>query len=389
MTTSTMVSRRALLRHAGVAGATLLVAGTGALSYRVYDQAILDPGGGPAFDPWQMWRHDPGPLGAVAAAILAANPHNSQPWLFRVSTDSIDVVADATRSTGTLDPFLREHYVGLGCAIENLVLAADARGLGPAVTLLPSGDSGPVAHVALGPGAARPSALYDVIGDRHTHRGRYTATPLSAAALDRLRPDEPGIGVVWLTRADEHATISELMIDAASAVTADEQQSRDSFAWFRSDDDAVQRHRDGLTLDGQDLRPLMRTLAKLAPAASRATGDRFWVRQTREVHTATAAAYGVLVVDDATSRSTQLAGGRALQRIHLAATRDGIALHHMNQITERIDRERQLGLAPTFAPRIRPLLPAGREPLVAFRVGIADHAAGRSPRRPVSAVVRP
>src|SRR6185295_2973517 len=86
MTTST-VSRRALLRHAGVAGVSLLVAGTGALSYRVYDQAILDPDGGPAFDPWRVWRHDPGPLGAVAAAILAANPHNSQPWLFRVSTD--------------------------------------------------------------------------------------------------------------------------------------------------------------------------------------------------------------------------------------------------------------------------------------------------------------
>ena len=45
-----------------------------------------------------------------------------------------------------------------------------------------------------------------------------------------------------------------LMIDAAVAITADEQQSRDAFAWFRSDDDAIQRHRDGLTLDGQDLR---------------------------------------------------------------------------------------------------------------------------------------
>jgi hypothetical protein len=133
----------------------------------------------------------------------------------------------------------------------------------------------------------------------------------------------------------------------------------------------------------------VRTLAKLSPATSRTPGDEFWVRQTREVHTATAAAYGVLLVADAASRPAQLAGGRALQRIHLAATRDGIALHHMNQITERVDRERQLGHPSTFAERLRPLLPAGSEPLAAFRIGIADHPARRTPRRPVSAVVRP
>ena len=269
------------------------------------------------------------------------------------------------------------------------MLAAAARGLGPSVALLPAGDDGPVAHVALTPSAARPSALHDAIGDRHTHRGRYTPASVSAAALHRLAPDEPGVDIAWLTTVDQRAALGALMIDAAVAITADEQQSRDAFAWFRSDDDAIQRHRDGLTLDGQDLRPLVRTLAKLTPATSRTTGDEFWVRQTREVHTATAAAYGVLLVDDAADRSTQLAGGRALQRIHLAATRDGIALHHMNQITERIDRERQLGRAPTFADRLAPLLPAGAAPLAAFRVGIADHAARRSPRRPVSAVVRP
>jgi len=389
MSTSPNLSRRSLLRGVGLAGATLIVAGTGALSYRVYDQAILDPDGGPAFDPWRTWRDDPGPLGAVAAAILAANPHNSQPWAFAVSAQGIDVFADPDRGTGTIDPFRREQHIGLGCAVENLVLAAAARGLGPSVTLLPGGDDGPVAHVALTPSAARPSALHDAIGDRHTHRGRYTSAPLDAAALQRLAPDELGVDIAWLATADERGAMGALMIDAAIAITADEQQSRDAFAWFRSDDDAIQRHRDGLTLDGQDLRPLLRTIAKLTPAASRAAGDEFWVRQTREVHTATAAAYGVLLVGDAADRRTQLAGGRALQRIHLAATRDGVALHHMNQITERIDRERQLGLGASFASRLAPLLPAGAEPLAAFRVGIADHAARRTPRRPVSAVVRP
>jgi hypothetical protein len=47
----------------------------------------------------------------------------------------------------------------------------------------------------------------------------------------------------------------------------------------------------------------------------------------------------------------------------------GIALHHMNQVTERIDRERSTGVTPTFGPRFAELLPPGEQPLLTFRVG--------------------
>ena len=43
------------------------------------------------------------------------------------------------------------------------------------------------------------------------------------------------------------------MVEAARAVVADDAMSRDGFAWFRADADAVEAHRDGLTLDGQGL----------------------------------------------------------------------------------------------------------------------------------------
>ena len=70
----------------------------------------------------------------------------------------------------------------------------------------------------------------------------------------------------------------------------------------------------------------MLSLAKLAPASSREAGDAFWLDQTLTVHTRTAAAYGVITATDVAAPEQRLMGGRLLQRIHLAATTEGIAL---------------------------------------------------------------
>ena len=144
------LARRALLRGVGVGAMTVLVAGVGVGSYRVYSNGVLDSGDGAPYDPWSQWQEDAGPLGMVAAAILAANPHNSQSWMFSVTATSVDVFADLGRRTGALDPFGREQMIGLGCAVENLVLAAGARGYTATVALMPEAiDPTHVASVTL------------------------------------------------------------------------------------------------------------------------------------------------------------------------------------------------------------------------------------------------
>ncbi|WP_433201335.1 Acg family FMN-binding oxidoreductase [Dactylosporangium sp. CS-047395] len=373
-------TRRQVLTALGV----VAVAGTGALTYRVHDTAALSPGRGDAYDPWRHWRDTPGLPGAVAAAILAPSPHNTQPWAFAIRADAVDVHVDAARHTGSVDPYRREQYIGVGCAIENLVLACRARGLRPDVAWQPDGPGGSrVATVTVRPGPAEGGPLYDAIGDRHTNRGPYTAEPIPAADLDALADPSglPGLRVRWIAGPGPRAALGRLLVDAAAALCADETQSRDNFAWFRANDEEIQRYRDGLTLGGQGFGPPKLALAKLLPASSRADGDKFWLQQTATVHTATAAAYGVITCATPDDRATQLAAGRLLERIHLTATARGIALHHMNQITERIDRERDAGLTPAFAPRFAELLPAGEHPLLTFRVGRPVRAGAPSPRR--------
>lgn len=387
------ITRRTMLHHIGVGAATVVVAGVGAGSYRVFDNGVLDAGHGTAYDPWMNWRDDSTSLGTVAAAILAANPHNTQPWMFHVTADSVELFTDPARRTGALDALDREHHIGLGCALENLVLAAAARGLQPTVTLLPDApDPTHVATVLFSAAPTEASDLHDAIDRRHSNRGPYTDEAVTAdilAAFDSLTVGLDGVAIRWFTTPADRTALGAMIIDATRAIIDDEEQSTESFAWFRNNRDDIDTHMDGLTLDAQGLKPLVLAVAKILPATSRSAGDSFWLDQTRTIHTPTAAAYGIVTVADPDDRAAQLNGGRLLQRVHLSATVTGLGLQYMNQITERIDRDVQLGTTPVLAAGMDALLDQpGRHALSTFRLGHPVRAGRLSPRRPVSEVTR-
>jgi len=168
--------------------------------------------------------------------VLAASPHNTQPWIFHIDRSRIDLIADQSRRMGTADPYGRELRVGLGCALENLVLAARARGAEPRVSLLPvATDPLLVARVDLAAGEAQhragdrvgDSRLYDAIGDRHTNRGPYADESLQDGLLAELTAlaDSAGsadgsdpVTIRWLTDAAARKDVGALMVEAQTSL---------------------------------------------------------------------------------------------------------------------------------------------------------------------------
>jgi hypothetical protein len=81
--------------------------------------------------------------------------------------------------------------------------------------------------------------------------------------------------------------------------------------------------------------------------------------------------------------------GQVGLQMRAAALELPAALQHMNQITERIDRDVGLGRAPVFGPRLDARVnQPGREVLAVFRIGVPVRAGRRSPRRSVAEVTR-
>jgi hypothetical protein len=157
-------SRRQFLKAAGFGGAAVGVSGLGVASWRASAQGVFAAGSGPAYAAWGEWDQGSGPVTLVRAAVLSANPHNSQPWRFRISFSAIDMFADPSRNIGNIDPYRREQHIGLGCSLENLLIAAQAEGYEPRLTVLPdAGDATLIAHVELNPGTVSNLAFYQAI----------------------------------------------------------------------------------------------------------------------------------------------------------------------------------------------------------------------------------
>jgi hypothetical protein len=263
----------------------------------------------------------------VTRRCRAANAHNTQPWLFELGTDRIDLFADISRSMGTMDPLRREMVVSLGCALENLALAARANGLEPTIELLPvPADETHVARVELSPGPQEPSVLYLAIPDRHTDRAAYdTARPVEASTLEELAGlnDEPDVSIVWITDPGPMRSFGELTVRATEAIVADPEQAADDYAWYRFDWDEIQAMKDGITFDASGATPMMRSLVKLIPTPSIETSGDGWVTVTRDRHVATAAAFGFVTASDRGDDRQRLLAGRLYQRLHLSLTSRG------------------------------------------------------------------
>jgi nitroreductase len=386
------LTRRVFLKRFGMGASAAVIVAGGGLTWRAIDQGVFAPGTGPAYEPWHLDLSSGGTMSLVGAAILAANAHDSQPWAFRVAPARIDLFAAMERSIGAMDPLGREMQLSLGCALENLVLAAKAHGYRTGVRLVPTaGDPTHVASVALAPGPSEPSDLYAAISFRHTNRAAYrTDRQVPPTLFEEIGSlaDAPEVSFAWLSSDDEKARFSQLTIEATAAIIADVEQARDDFAWYRQDRADIERRRDGITMDAGGMGDIQRLLVRMLPPSSQATMQQGWLDATRDRQVSTAAAFGIIAVRDRTDQRQRLMAGRLLQRTHLYVTTKGVGLQPLNQIFERADREASSGLAPVFTGAADRLSPDGWHGVTAFRIGYPESPASLSPRRPAEDVIR-
>ncbi len=274
-------------------------------------------------------------------ADLAPSSHHTKPWTFKVRGTSVDVLQNLDRWLRVSDPDQRELHESIGCAVENLVVAADHFGYQADVAVSPAG-----ARVDLLPGGGHgmDAGLFRAIPFRRTCRTPFDGRPLSEDELDALRSCADFIDVrvdltddpLLLRRARRLTVLGDMELFANPAWR--EETSR----WFGQ----------GALTSAWPVAAIGKVMvSRFNLAKSTARGDARLLRSSP--------LFGMLSLRDRRAESEILAG-RALERLWLKATSLGLAFQPVSQMLQSPEaRARAAGL---FAPL--PWLPV--QP---FRVG--------------------
>ncbi len=303
--------------------------------------------------------------------MRAPSRHNAQPWLFEIEGHELRVRVDARRSLKVADPHGREAVIACGAAAENVRIAAAHFGHEAEVQACDPAADGAVAVVRLTDrrrATAAEDALFEAIPARRTSTALYSR-PVSADEMARLAAEVSGLGMFrgvprWLARP-----VAELVAEADAAQWSSARFRSELATWTQR---PGRPPVEGLAPDrvqaGSTAGRLLRRLIGRARGHGASELDARADARTRSML--------VLSTRDDGPREW-LAAGRAMQRLLLRATVEGLSVSFLSQPIEVNDVRRRLR---------RELGDPGQQQLL-LRVGYGPRPRF-TPRRPVDLVLR-
>jgi nitroreductase len=312
---------------------------------------------------------------AVGWAVLAPSSHNSQPWLFDVRENGVDVVADRSRALPVVDPDDRELIISVGAGVATLAVVIRRFGHDAAVAWWPDHDDVDlVARVTLG-AEFEPSAAdlqrFAAVTRRCTNRGPYVDQPVPNGLLERLALDAAAEGahIEWVEGPDRHG-VADLVAEGDLMQMHDRMFRRELAAWTTANRSKRLDGIRGYTVGVHDL------ASNFGPLAIR-TFDLGRGQAARDA--ALAEGCPALAVIDTPGDSPQdwAAAGAALVAVLLRLTGDGYAASFLNQPIE----------VPGLRERVAEEFGAAGVPQLLLRIGQPGEAMEHTPRRCVGDVL--
>lgn len=320
-------------------------------------------------------RPDSAPgLRVAESALRAPSVHNSQPWLWRVRGDRVELHADRSRQLTVSDTSGRNLMISCGAALHHAAVAARALGWPAEVTRLPDPrDPDHLATLHLRSGARPPEAVTDLqaLQERRTDRRRFTSWPIPPERLSRLATsvDVDQVSVVPVTAAPDRVRVELLVSRATTVEKSDQRFAAEQRSWLdHSDVDGIPRELLPEP-DGRTPSRLSRFVEETADQDPRGTIEN---------------SDGLLIIATETDGPEGwLRAGEALSMLWLHAMKDGLSVVPLSQVIE-VDETR--------AALHHEVLGGLLHPQLLVRTGwqeISRSSLPRTPRRPLDEVLMP
>lgn len=328
----------------------------------------------------QIRRHTEGSLDGINArqrelvryATLAASSHNTQPWKFQLEPGRIVILPDLSRRCPAVDPDDHHLYASLGCAVKNLLLAAQAVGLKGHYSY---GESTSSVYVEFEEALPFRSDLFEAIPSRQCSRAEYDGTELSSAQLSLLEQAGcgSGVSVVLLTAKQQKEQVIEFVMEGNSAQFCDSRWAEELRTWIRFNARDAVRTGDGLygpVMGSPDV-PRWIGLLFMSLAFSAKNQNR---KDAKHIRSSGAIA---VLFSEGNDKPYWIEAGRCYQRLALQAAALDLRTAFINQPVE----------VPSLRPQFASFLGIGnRRADLIVRIGRGPEMP-KSLRRPIDSVI--
>ena len=306
-------------------------------------------------------------------ASKAPSGHNTQPWKFHITDGTITVLPNLEVALPIVDRNNRELFISLGCAVENLCIAASY--FGYTTHIIECSIEAIILELTKNALTIEDS-LFHQIEKRQTNRNIYNGNKISDGILQQLQsiPKENGIQFYFTEINTPFAnTITQYIMKGNEIQMADIAFKNELLSWMRFNKKQVEATHNGLSYLVFGNPPLPRILARpivslfLKPNAQNKS-DRKKIDSSSHF------------VVCATQRDTieeWINLGRTLQRFLLKVTEIGISYAFLNQPCE----------VAALAFDLREKLPVNKEhPTLIMRIGYAKQIP-YSPRKKIETLL--
>jgi hypothetical protein len=266
----------------------------------------------------------------IRCATLAANNHNVQPWKFRADDKGgVRLLPDLNRRLSVVDPDNHHLFISLGCAVENLGIAARAKGWSCEINPEPQGGL----QLRLSEAAPEAEPLFDAILRQQSTRALYDGRLPPTHDLDALTRGgaRAGVRLLLMTDRTQMRRLRDLTVEANSIQIADPPFVAELRTWIRFNPRAAMEKGDGLfsPATGNPILPdwVGRRMFDLLYTA-RIENDKL----SRQIDSPAGVA---VFVGDAESPLSWIDVGRACQRFLLTATHLSLKCAFVNQAARR------------------------------------------------------
>jgi len=333
-------------------------------------------------DPWSISAEDFPADGTTAEkwkfflryAVLAPSSHNSQPWLFHLRNNALELYADRRRACRIVDPNDRELILSCGCALFHLRCALRHFGYLGSLEIFPDQDPDFVARVGLGTHediCVEESMLFYTIPKRRTNRQPFTDDPVPGSLLIALQKaaEDEGAWLRILHDEETKSAVADLIAEGDRIQWANKAFRHELSNWIHPNRSLAGDGIPGFALGIDDL------LSSAGPLVVR-TFDMGEGQAAKDHEVATSSP--VLMVLGTTDDKPRdwVAGGQALARVLLRARVEDVWASFLNQPTE----------VPDLRVKLKALSAHAGFPQAVLRLGFGENVKP-TPRREVEEVL--